>query len=847
MRYLRLLCVSFLSVFALISFSQTVEFTYDNDIDSDFKDVYTKKQTIQYNGVDVEDVYVADAGKYIFTGTTYDTSWDNDYDNPFTGSIAIADGATLTATGKYVSEKYYAGLSVLGDIYQTGGMVNAVSGEGTGIFIGGGDFNISGGKTTVTTNGGYGILLENGDFTISGGETKITANDHTGIGIYFGNFTISGGKIIITANTENRGVRLDEGSFNISGGETTVTANSSATGIHLEVGDFVLTGGTLTTNGKSDYGFYDNSYGIFVYDNFILTNGTLITNGTGGDYAEAYGIGLSTSISDFKQNGGIIYANGTGGEGDNAGGYGIVIYNGEFYQNDGTIYAQGQNRGGGIYLNFGTFTQSAPGTLYLMPCTNKGVSVDTYSANLSGTLRPAIDFYNQTNGYFYSVSDITISPLVSEENLVPLLVNSINYDTKNAPYDIIFMKSGSGTIDGAYLQPTKTITMLYKTVISGGNDNEYHLTITRENLVSEVLSGKAAKVARFIENNSAELLYDATSSQIARGFIESYSNVDMSYSVADAEKLFDVTNIMPNTATKRLHSITENWLDIASSTLENRFPVYNSRNGVPLSEDVNNSIWITPLGTVVNFYPDKTLSRALYYGTGFNVGMAGSFNSNDGSSYGISFSYLDGHYDDNNANFGSFGTSFLSSSLGYHINIGQRIWLMTTASFAKSSADAYGDFNKSTSSAYRGQVKGGVNFKVGNWTLTPALGIDYTYYDFGKPIIDTNLIDMKVKNADSLRPTAEIETVYGIGDATSLGLKLGYGYEALGRGIEQEIDLSGVATLSKTERFPRHNSNLSLNVNQSINDVLLFTAEYDLRVNSIMSVNTLKLNFKILY
>jgi len=390
--------------------------------------------------------------------------------------------------------------------------------------------------------------------------------------------------------------------------------------------------------------------------------------------------------------------------------------------------------------------------------------------------------------------------------------------------------------------PKPTITMSYVASTDGEN---YDLEITRRNLLSEVLTGEAKQIAKWMERNSNELLVDA---KIYHNFLDLYSQGDMSYDIDSAEKLLAGENIVPKTATKRFNTISENILDMASSALANRLTVHNNKTELlPLDNNFNDGFWATPLGTVMNIYPDEKLARALYSGAGLNIDFAGFLNNSSG--YGIGLNYLDG-----NADFGKFDTSFLGGSLGCRTNPGvDKVWVEGLASYAENSVDAYGAFNKGKSNIYRAGMKLGVDLASGsNWRLTPALGVDYTYYDYGAPVIDEDLVKMSVKDTDSLRVKAEAEAVYNTKDITRFGVKVGYSYETLCSGIEQEMGLIAhevipITVLSKTERSARHNGHIGLSINHAISDVVSFATEYDLRVNDLATSNNFKLNFKWLY
>ena len=523
--------------------------------------------------------------------------------------------------------------------------------------------------------------------------------------------------------------------------------------------------------------------------------------------------------------------------------FGIYLRHG-FSQTDGSVvYATGLGRGYGIYaVRYNLYETS---TLYLMP--GDGISVVSDSTILlKGTLRPGVDLASGYNGLLLG-HGVTIG---SSAKLAPYLVKSLEL-TKGNKRSVTFLRDETGTLGGTnvFTNPAPTITLAYTTDVIN-NNKDYVLEITRTRNISDVVTGKARELALWMEDNRDEMLRDADNNAEYRRLLDIYAEGDTSDSISDVENLFGGgggSNIVPNTAAKRLNAINENLFDVASSTLSNRVSVYSGQAELmPLSSNIKDGFWVTPLGTVINFYPDKSLGRAFYYGAGLNIGIAKFLKNN--SSYGLGVTYLDGYYDDGNADFGQFDTSILNASLGYRTNPGTgKLWLESMLSYAHNTADAYGTFDKTKSNAYRGNLKAGVDLGAGSWRFTPALGVDYTYYDFGKQLIEADLVTMSVKDTDSLRPMAEVEAVYHDRNATAFGLKVGYSYEVLGNGVEQVMDLSGVNTLVKTDRSPRHNGHLGLSVNHAISDVLSFNGEYDLRLNDIMTVNSFKLNFKWLY
>ena len=272
---------------------------------------------------------------------------------------------------------------------------------------------------------------------------------------------------------------------------------------------------------------------------------------------------------------------------------------------------------------------------------------------------------------------------------------------------------------------------------------------------------------------------------------------------------------------------------------------------IPLTTDFSDGLWITSIGTIMNIYPDEKLARAFYGGAGLNIGFAGFLNNN--SSYGLGLTYVNGYYDDGNTSFGKFDTSLFAGTLGYRTNTGtDKVWVEGIATYAQSTTEAYDVFDKNSSDIYRAGIKASVDVATGqNWRITPAVGVDYTYYNYDKPMIDAGLVQMTIDDTESLNGKAEVEAVYNTKDTTRFGMKLGYSYEAMGKGIEQEMSLVGedeiIPFSVKTEGPARHNGHMGLSVNHALSETMSFAAEYDLRVNDLMTTNNFKLNLKLIY
>ena len=94
-----------------------------------------------------ETVYWLDEGTYTATGTALFDPENDDFANSFSASLGIGENVSLYAIGISVSSpasSSSAGLSIMGNIYQTGGTVLANAEGAAGIFLDSGNYNLSG-------------------------------------------------------------------------------------------------------------------------------------------------------------------------------------------------------------------------------------------------------------------------------------------------------------------------------------------------------------------------------------------------------------------------------------------------------------------------------------------------------------------------------------------------------------------------------------------------------------------------------------------------------------------------------------------------------------------------------
>lgn len=279
------------------------------------------------------------------------------------------------------------------------------NGEGGGILVDGGTFDMNGGEirgSTIADGDGYkcmggGVQVYSGRFNLSGGKISevypqipnegavniganasfimsngvVLGDSALGICIKGGTFTMQGGVVSDNSTTGNGGgVYLSGGTFTMKGG--TISGNHRLYGgvNATENALFIMNGGTISGNGR----------GVNIDENssFIMNNGKITDNATtavlgGGVYVKSGTFTMNNGeisgnsaesgggvgcYGTFTMNGGKIINNTANGTKDNAGGGGIAaFYDGVFNMNGGELKNNtAARRGGGVYLyNNATF------------------------------------------------------------------------------------------------------------------------------------------------------------------------------------------------------------------------------------------------------------------------------------------------------------------------------------------------------------------------------------------------------------------------------------------------------------------------------------------------------------
>jgi hypothetical protein len=236
-------------------------------------------------------------------------------------TLVLEDGVTLkghSSNNDSLVRVNLGGHLILKDGGEISG--NTVSsipyGYGGGVYVDGGTFTQSGGtisNNTASYSGG-GVYIIGGTFTQSGGTisdntiSSTTAGYGGGVYVYrSGTFTMSGGEISgNTASVTGGGVYVDGGMYGDSG-------------------TFTMSGGTISGNTVSTTS--GGGGGVYSNGTFTISGGTISGN------------------TAFK--GGGVYSNGT------------------FTMSGGTISGNTvSERGGGVYVNSGTFTKQSGGIIY---------------------------------------------------------------------------------------------------------------------------------------------------------------------------------------------------------------------------------------------------------------------------------------------------------------------------------------------------------------------------------------------------------------------------------------------------------------------------------------------------
>jgi len=146
---------------------------------------------------------------------------------------------------------------------------------------------------TKTWGDGGGVRVGSGNFEMTGGTISNNTTKHNGGGVYNGDtFVMSGG--IISGNTaiENEGGGVnDGGNFTMTGG--TISGNTAKSGGGVRAYSFTMRGGTITANTAREYGggvycpswafhSFTKTGGIITGYNTDKTNGNIVkdTEGT---------------------------------------------------------------------------------------------------------------------------------------------------------------------------------------------------------------------------------------------------------------------------------------------------------------------------------------------------------------------------------------------------------------------------------------------------------------------------------------------------------------------------------------------------------------------------------------
>ena len=315
------------------------------------------------------------------------------------GGVYIDKGDFTIKSGKIeqniVSNGNGGGVYIIGEkqgetrvgnfIMENGEISSNEGGNGAGVFLNGGNFDLIQGHISKNPASQYGggvyLIGDNCEYLLKNGTISNNRAQHGG-GVYLadGSFKLTEsedqtGKISENvADTAGGGVYIaGAGGFEMNGGSVykneTTAEDSNGGGVFLNGGDFTMNAGNIEGNESKRQGG-----GVLMYGGaFTMTGGQINGNTTTTNGGGVCIIGVQT---DNTMSGSFTMQNGNPqikeNKGDNGGG--VYIYGGNFTMTSGSITSNGQrtsgqnveSRGGGVYIKgiklgeatYGNFTMS---------------------------------------------------------------------------------------------------------------------------------------------------------------------------------------------------------------------------------------------------------------------------------------------------------------------------------------------------------------------------------------------------------------------------------------------------------------------------------------------------------
>jgi len=345
--------ISFAFLLGVFTLQVLAQITPPVDITLDSSDDVNSKLRENAN-LGMDGVHWLNWGSYTLEATSRQNDEDYTYDeNVFNGNLGISIGSTLNVTGAIVSESpnytSYAGLSVVGDFHQHGGIVNAYSGEaGVGFYSENGDYIMTGGTLNATSNRGKGFYLEKGIFSVQNGTIQVEAALGMGMHIDRGNFSVTDSTVSINVS-EGMGITLYTGDFYMNRSAVNIAVTD---GYGLSANNYFINGGTITAD--VIFGGTGEAIAINIGEDFNMERNAVlnltITNINQNyypdqNYALSLAGGMHSSYGSFNMNDGTatISAINTGPNLVD----GMRLDIGSFYMNRGIVNAIADNSGSG--------------------------------------------------------------------------------------------------------------------------------------------------------------------------------------------------------------------------------------------------------------------------------------------------------------------------------------------------------------------------------------------------------------------------------------------------------------------------------------------------------------------
>lgn len=687
----------------------------------------------------------------------------------------------------------------------------AMSGEIVGSDAGTGILKLADSTPAAISDVSY-QKLDAGNFTITAPAAVIdissAGTNNKNLGIANGSsLTVAGGDAAVALKVQS--LTVEGGSFTATGGSPTGNAGQAVN----VLGDLTQNGGTIkgTSGGRNLY-----STGIHVAGNLILNGGSLYAYG--GTSVQTFGIGVNGDLT--QQAGSTIYA----AAGKNQG----LMVNGvtNLY---GKLVLQ---RIGGTGTRAADFGSSDYKPLYFR----------------AGSILE-ID-YSGSGGLPYVFGKEIHVETGAEVNFL----NTASLPTGTTSHD--FAMSSNHSIDGAFTLSAASALLdiqIEKRYASGYH--RYTAYFARTGTANDLIAGNpgvggnagsliAGLDALYGDTNpaNARLIADlsAFDSMTDSGEIAAHAEyMAQAYTPLDAATMVSDLATGVNGMTQR--SMTRNIFAPVAGGFNQAAVSASSTDALASmgsSSGLIRSMWLTPLAQWTRTRPvsgEFSKSQENTYGAGLGFGVRQDYNF----AAGVSFHYLRSDFNSRTADIDTDVYGFNLFGRKYFANRGcVNPFVEGGAGYSyadsKMNRKLLGNHADPDSHILNGNLAVGVDYLVGNLTLTPKLGVDYnhvrtgTYTERG-----ASALRVDTDNFDSLRGVAGIGVKSQVNDCLYLTANAAYRHEFADRNAvtsNRFATAPDVLFVTKGERRSRSSGEFGVGLGWQARRNVLVGLNYDLTV-----------------